>query len=339
MPNRSLSKLMLISVCIPTYNRPESLINCLNSLSLQTKKNFEVCISDNCSKKNIKKLIKPFRKKLNIKFNRNNKNLGFALNLLKVSNMAKGDFIWFLGDDDLLVENGIKRLSYLINKNDDCDFFWINSYYLNFKFLKKYSYPFNTKYLPKNMTTHSPQRKDKKLKFFDLINPKISFDFLLGIFVCVFRRKKWKKNLGVIDKNLIKDPRSWSNFENTCFFIKIFCAAFSKSNAYLCARPLTVSLHGIREWSNLYPLVEIVRIPEALDYYRSKGLKFSNYIIAKNYALRNFFNYFAKIFINGEKMGLHYVSLKKHFFPNLIYPNSWLSIIYFIFRKIKNIFK
>ena len=94
---------MLISICIPTYDRPEKLLNCINSLSLQTKKNFEVCISDNCSKVNIKKLIQPFKKKLNIKFKKNNKNLGFAVNLLKVSKMASGEFIWFLGDDDLLL--------------------------------------------------------------------------------------------------------------------------------------------------------------------------------------------------------------------------------------------
>ena len=56
---------MLISVCIPTYNRPKSLINCLNSLSLQTNKNFEVCLSDNCSNANIKKIIQPFKKNQN----------------------------------------------------------------------------------------------------------------------------------------------------------------------------------------------------------------------------------------------------------------------------------
>ena len=55
---------------------------------LQTRKNFEVCISDNFSDKIIKKLIQPYRKKLNIRFNKNKKNLGFALNLLKVSDMA-----------------------------------------------------------------------------------------------------------------------------------------------------------------------------------------------------------------------------------------------------------
>lgn len=330
---------MLISVCIPTYNRPESLINCLNSLSLQSNKNFEVCISDNCSKKNIGRLIQPFKKKFKIRYNRNSRNLGFALNLLKVSKMAKGDFIWFLGDDDLIIKSGIEKLHNIIKKNTKCDFFWVNSFYLNKDFLENFSYPFNTKNLPKKMRQHSPLKKSRKLKFFDLIDKKISFDYLLGVFVCVFRREKWLKNLHVIDKELIKDTRVWSNFENTCFFIKIFCAAFSKSDAYFCAKPLTVSLHGIREWKNIYPLVEIVRIPEALDYYRSKGLSLSSYIVNKNYALRNFFNYFIKIFIAGDKMGRNYINFKKHFLYNLIYPNAWLSVVYFVNRKIKSIVK
>ena len=37
--------------------------------------------------------------------------------------MAKGDFIWFLGDDDLLVKNSIKYLKNIINKNKNIDFF------------------------------------------------------------------------------------------------------------------------------------------------------------------------------------------------------------------------
>ena len=325
---------MLISICIPTYNRPESLINCLNSLVLQTKKNFEVCISDNCSKKNIFNLVKPYKKKLNIKINKNKKNLGFALNLLKVSSMAKGEFIWFVGDDDLLIKNAIERLQRLIIKNKECDFFWINSFNLDSEYLKKFPYPFNTNNLPKNMKSVSAVQNDIKLKFFDLIDHRLSSDFLLGMFLSVFRRKKWDQNLHVIDKKLIKDPNPWSNFENTCFFLKVYCEAFKKSKAYFCAKSLSVNLFGIREWGNLYPLVEIVRMPEALDYYRSKGLNFFRYIICKNYALRNFFNYFFKIFINGDKMGLNYVNLKKHFFMNLIYPNSWLSLLYFVQRKI-----
>ena len=136
-------------------------------------------------------------------------------------------------------------------------------------------------------------------------------------------------------KELMKKHGTWSTFDNTCFYIKVFCEAFSHSQAFLCAKPLSVNLSGIREWSALYPFIEIVRIPEALDYYRSKGLNFFQYIYSKNYSLRNFFNYFFKIFIHGEKMGSKYINFKKHFLKNLIYPNSWFSIIYFLLRKIK----
>ena len=127
---------MLLSICIPTYNRPESLRNCLNSISKQNLKNFEVCISDNASKFDLNKIIKPFKKKLRIKFVRNKKNQGFAMNVLNVSKMATGKFIWFLGDDDLVTNNSINHLLNLIKENKDINFFWINSYYLDVSFLK-----------------------------------------------------------------------------------------------------------------------------------------------------------------------------------------------------------
>ena len=90
---------------------------------------------------------------------------------------------------------------------------------------------------------------------------------------------------------------------------------------------------------DLYPLVEIVRLPEALDYYRSKGLGFFKYIYTKNYAMRNFFNFFLKILIKGEKAGLHYINFRKHFLKNLVYPYAWLSVFFFAFRTFKKMIK
>ena len=328
---------MLISICIPTYNRPKHLLNCLNSLSKQTNKKFEVCISDNCSKEDIKKIIKPFRKKLKIKFQKNKKNLGFAVNLLKVSQMASGEFIWFLGDDDLLIPVAIEKLTKLINKNLNSDFFWINSYYLDYEFIQRFKSPFNTKNLPKNMKPHSTLKRDRKLMFFDLIDKKISFDYLLGVYVCVFRKKKWDNNLHVIDRKLIKDTSPWSNFENTHAHIKIYANAFKHSKAFFNSDPITVNLYGVREWNDLYSFIEVVRLPEILDFYRSKGLPFKSYVVNKNYSLRNFTNYFLKILFLGKKGGLNYVNFYRHIFLNLLYPNVYLSVFKFIFRKIKKI--
>ena len=55
----------------------------------------------------------------------------------------------------------------------------INSYDLNYSHLKKFPSPFNTKNLPKKMASHSKLKHDEKLYFFDLIDKRISFDYLL----------------------------------------------------------------------------------------------------------------------------------------------------------------
>jgi len=326
---------MLLSICIPTYNRPENLKNCLDSIAKQVCSDFEVCISDNASRVDIAKTIQPYKKKFKIRFKRNKKNLGFAMNLLNVSLMARGKFIWFLGDDDLLTKNSLNFLTKLIKKNKKINFFWINSYYLDVSYLKNFPKKFDINFLPKNLKTHSPQKKDKILNFFDLIDHRICFDYLLGIYVNCFNRKLWLENLHVCNLKNMKDKRVWSNLDNTAFFIKVFCEAFSNSKVYLCSKALSVNLSGVREWTDLYPLVEIVRLPEALDYYRSKGLGFFQYIYTKNYSMRNFFNFFFKILITGDKAGISYISFTSHFLKNLVYPYAWLSLIFFVIRKLK----
>ena len=110
------------------------------------------------------------------------------MNLLNVSLMARGKFIWFLGDDDLLTKNSLNFLTKLIKKNKKINFFWINSYYLDVSYLKKFPKKFDINFLPKNLKTHSPQKKDKILNFFDLIDHRICFDYLLGIYVNCFNR-------------------------------------------------------------------------------------------------------------------------------------------------------
>ena len=48
-----------LSICIPTYNRPSQLPNCLNSICIakaNSNLDFDVCISDNGSNYDVKKL-------------------------------------------------------------------------------------------------------------------------------------------------------------------------------------------------------------------------------------------------------------------------------------------
>ena len=331
---------MILSICIPSFNRLDCLDNCLNSILISSKNvkdfKFEVCISDNCSQEDPTDIINKYTKYIKIVFSRNQQNIGFALNAIKTVELATGKYSWLIGNDDLILPNTLMDLKVLFESNSEIDYFFINSYYLNSKELKNFSHPFNTLELnKKKMEALSKMKENRRVNFWEIIDPKVSWEFLIGIFLSIFNREMWLNGLKYINQNDIKDKRLWSNFDNTCLNAKIISSVFKNKKSFICAKPLSVNLIGEREWSSLYDFIEIVRIPELLDYYRSQGMNFWRYIYCKNFSLRNFFNFFTKIIIRGDQAGRNYVKYYKHFFKNLIFPYAWLSIIFFAMRLIR----
>ena len=333
-----------LSICIPSFNRLDCLENCLESILISSQNvedfEFEVCISDNFSDRDPIELIERYKEDFKIIYNRNSENLGFALNAIKSVKISTGKFVWMIGNDDLILPNTLKDLKKIFTENKEINFFFINSYYLNSKYLENFTHPFKTSNLNyENMTKLSKVKSDRKVRFWDVIDPEVSWEFLIGIFLSIFNRDKWLGGLKCINEQDIKDTNIWSNFDNTCLNAKIISTVFKNEKSFICSRPLSVNLIGEREWVSLYEFIEIVRIPELIDYYRSQGMGLLKYIYCKNYALRNFFNFFVKIIINGDKAGRNYVNFYKHFFKNLIYPYAWLSIIFFVIRTIKKTIK
>jgi len=112
---------LLLSIAIPTYNRAVNLKNLLDCIVPQAEKfkgEVEICISNNSSTDNTREVVADFIKKYPdlIKYNENKENLGIVRNILKVMEMSSGDFIWTLGDDDLVVDNGLKKVIDFIKK-------------------------------------------------------------------------------------------------------------------------------------------------------------------------------------------------------------------------------
>ncbi len=331
-----------LSICIPTYNRAQHLSNCLQSLISMRKPEgfqFEICISDNGSNDNTKEVVNNAKKEIRINYNRNESNLGIARNFLKVVSMAKGEFVWLIGDDDLLLPHSLDTLEVLFNNHKTVNFFYINSYLLDTDYIFSFPQPFDISKLPSKMDKFSLYKKSQKLNFFELINPKVSFDFLGGMFLSVFKRSMWLDNVNVLNNEAIKDTRVFSHFDNTFPHVKIFSAAFSNSKAYFQADPLTVCLSGAREWKPMNPLVSSVRLVEALDEYRKNGLNYFQYINCKNFALSNIIPHLVKMFLNKEESGYIYIDTNKHILNNMLYPNFYLSVIYYLKNKIKAIIK
>lgn len=327
---------MRISICIPTYNRPERLADCLASLIKERREgdvDFEVCVSDNGSSAETGQVVRAAQAQMPIKYHRNGSNLGIPRNFLKVVSMASGEFAWLLGDDDLLMPGAIAHIDQLIQAHPGVDLFYVNANHLNTEFVDRHDRPFDTAKLPSKMKPFSPWTRSGELPYFDLVDPRISFDFMGGMFLSVFRRELWMRNADALDATAIVDSRVFSHFDNTFPHLKIFARSFARSTAYFEPRPQSVCLTGAREWSPKYQLVHAIRLVEGLEEFRANGLPLWRYLWCRNAALANFIPELGFMYLNRKTSGWEYINPFTALVKNALFPNVYLSPFRFLHRR------
>ncbi|MBE9008022.1 glycosyltransferase family 2 protein [Fortiea sp. LEGE XX443] len=109
MLQQNENKQPLVSVVIPTYNRPEYLKQAIASAVNQTYQNIEIIVSDNCSAENPQAIIESFHDS-RIKFWRQPENIGMLPNQIHAFKMAHGKYIASLHDDDMWNEDFLAKL-------------------------------------------------------------------------------------------------------------------------------------------------------------------------------------------------------------------------------------
>ncbi len=103
-----------VSVIIPNWNGKHLLKKCLDSLKLQTFKDFEVLIIDNGSKDGSQKFIKKKYPKVNLIELKNNIGFSGAINLgVKI---CTGNYMFLLNNDTKVDKNCIKNLVTSVKK-------------------------------------------------------------------------------------------------------------------------------------------------------------------------------------------------------------------------------
>jgi glycosyltransferase involved in cell wall biosynthesis len=107
----------------------------VESALAQTYKNFEICISQNPKANGPDLKIKEWceAKALSgqIRYSLNKQNLGLSGNLNALANMANGDYVIFIGDDDLLHKHFLQTLA--VGINDKTGVIFCNQYFINEK--------------------------------------------------------------------------------------------------------------------------------------------------------------------------------------------------------------
>lgn len=104
-----------ISICIPSYNRPSELLRLLQSIDCEPEE-VEIVICEDCAPKRleVRDAVQKFRSnsKYEVRYIENETNCGYDKNLRNCINNATGDWIIYMGDDDMFIKS---RLSPFID--------------------------------------------------------------------------------------------------------------------------------------------------------------------------------------------------------------------------------
>ena len=111
-----------LSIFVPCFNEEKNIINTLNDIKKGiTNISYEVLVVDDASKDKTLEMIEIFKKEnldVNIKIISNKKNKGIGINFRKTAFKAQGKYYMYLGGDDSLPSNEIKKTVENIGKAD-----------------------------------------------------------------------------------------------------------------------------------------------------------------------------------------------------------------------------
>ena len=98
---------MLVSICIPSYNRPQELSRLLDSIDYADPKALEIVICEDKSPKRaeVRDMVNNFisQSPYSVKYIENVSNYGYDRNLRECISHAEGEWIIFMGDDDIFL--------------------------------------------------------------------------------------------------------------------------------------------------------------------------------------------------------------------------------------------
>ncbi len=122
------SKLPFVSICIPTYNGYPYISYLIEELLISPRGDFEVVVSDDCSKDQTWDYLQGVRRKdSRLKCFRNPDNLGMDMNFAHSVSLATGQYVWLCGQDDMIFHEGVDAVFDRLQVEQDIDFMYLNN--------------------------------------------------------------------------------------------------------------------------------------------------------------------------------------------------------------------
>jgi glycosyltransferase involved in cell wall biosynthesis len=269
----------LLSICIPTYNRAETLRLMLQSIIPQVNEvrdAVELIVSDNCSTDHTPEVVQWAMQFGAFRCHRNKTNIGATRNILLLSNeLAEGEFCWILGDDDMIIQGKLPKIIESIKNNAEMDYFYVNHCETSVVERNRIILEDESRYSPLVSECFEKDFSDYRLARWEELCKTESIDDAVR-FTCIvchiLRTKLWRRYRSEL--NLGADSsHSFHNFDSTFPHIAIVARAMVGRPVYYLGDPCVLLGQESQEWIGWWPAIYLIRIGEAMDLYKSLGVE------------------------------------------------------------------
>ena len=110
-----------LSICVPTYNRADSLRNTINAMRNQATADWELIVGDDASTDHTREVVQEFAN-ARIRYHRNAVNLGIYDNWNSLLSMARGDYVCIYHDHDCYLPTILERSCEILDHHPTVSF-------------------------------------------------------------------------------------------------------------------------------------------------------------------------------------------------------------------------
>jgi glycosyltransferase involved in cell wall biosynthesis len=254
----------LLSLCISTYNRAHWLAWSL-STALRLTKPFadvvEVLVVDNASTDHTAEIARQHQAAPQLRYERNATNVGMLGNLKVTARHARGEYLWIIGDDDIIMPTAVERVLWAIATLHDIPLIYLNYAYTrleNAAAIKDISAIYDSA-IPISAQTH-----DEIAEHVRTIATRTENCFT-AIYSCVFRRDH-----GVAAYSIDTSGVPFSSLSTSVpSALHVLDHLFHGPGLWLGQPSVAVNMNV--SWGRYAPLFVLERLPEIYDLMEARG--------------------------------------------------------------------
>jgi glycosyltransferase involved in cell wall biosynthesis len=258
----------LLSICIPTYNRADRLRVMLQAVLPQLADHgdkVELWISDNGSPDETATVVEEARSLGPLNYSCNSANIGVIPNVLKlVTELARGEFVWLLGDDDLLLPDALGRVLSRLEAHRSLDTIYLNFYTADYtkhwpgEALGGYRGPFEQ--------LANAELTDRSITHWcELVRAESSM--CTQLYAHIVKRAVWCEYWEGRTPS-----KSFSNVEGTYPHTCMLAEKLMNAACYYVGEPSVIVFNNGESWAEAKPVVTMLRYPELLRFYKKLRL-------------------------------------------------------------------